>query len=109
MDKLHTWVRYRDESWYIGKFENDKSELWDALDTTTEYADDKEITVLTELPIFKLGDTVISIDSQSRLYKKISKIKRIMKSGYYHYQIVDINDDSITDRMTPFQIRLIDY
>lgn len=43
MDKLHTWVRYRDESWYIGKFENDKSELWDALDTTTEYADDKEI------------------------------------------------------------------
>lgn len=73
MDKLHTWVRYRDESWYIGKFENDKFELWDALDTTTEYADDKEITVLTELSLFKIGDTVISIDCQSRRYKKYQK------------------------------------
>lgn len=32
-----------------------------------------------------------------------------MKSTYSHYQIVDINDDSITDRMTAFQIMLIDY
>ena len=105
----YTWVRYRGESWYTGKFENEKFELWDVLDTTTEYADIKEITVLTELSLFKIGDTVISIDCQSRLYKKISKVKRIMKSGYYHYQIVDINDDSITDRMTAFQIMLIDY
>lgn len=108
------WVNYNGEPWCVTMFHGTTIELISAYNRNIAFAQSFELEPLQDLPQFKVGDSVICVAKNSRLYQKVVTVSYAKPDIYDGYQITydesaEKHTDWVSDWVTPYQIAPISY
>lgn len=92
---------YKKAPHYVYRKVNNKVELWSLLGQMS-YVKARDLTPITNMPTFALGDRVVCVKHDSPYYQKIMTITDKYPGVYRPYNIAD-------EWVTPFDIVTINY